>query len=58
MTKLRLVWNRDWINLLYDPDTFMGSVVKAAFERAANPNRGPLPADELEAFKREVGCGG
>jgi hypothetical protein len=52
--KPRLVWNRDWINLLYEPNTFIGSIVRSAFENAANPDRGPLPSDELEDFKAQV----
>jgi hypothetical protein len=51
---LQLVWNRDWINLLYEPNTFIGSVVESAFERAENPDLGPLPAEALEAFKSQV----
>jgi hypothetical protein len=54
--KLRLVWNRDdeINNLLYAPGTFIGGVVQAAFDNAANPDQGPLPADELELFKAQV----
>ena len=51
---LQFVWNRDWINLLYEPNTFIGSVVESAFERAENPDLGPLPAEALEAFKSQV----
>jgi hypothetical protein len=54
MSHLRLVWNRDWVDLLYTPDTFIGAVVKSAFERAAYPDLGPLPESELEEFKRQV----
>lgn len=35
-------------------DTFIDSVIRCAFEAAANPDRGPLPAEELEAFKEQV----
>jgi hypothetical protein len=54
---LRLVWNRDWINQLAQlpaPGTFMDAVLTSAYEAAANPNRGPLPADEMEDFKEKV----
>jgi hypothetical protein len=55
--ELYLIWNRDWIDQLPGlpaPDTLMGAVLASAYEAAANPNRGPLPADELEAFKAQV----
>jgi hypothetical protein len=51
---LRLVWNSEWADLLYAEGTFIGAVVKSAFERAASPDLGPLPEEELEAFKRQV----
>lgn len=41
-------------NALYDPNTFMGSVIHLAFENAANPNRGPLPVADMEAFHEQV----
>ena len=36
------------------PDTFVGAALKAAYESAAKPDQGPLPADELEDFKAQV----
>lgn len=42
------------VSALYDTSTFVGEVVRFAFENAANPDRGPLPAEELEAFKEQV----
>ena len=54
---LRLVWNRDWVNMLTElpaPGTFMGNVLACAYEAAANPNRGPLSAEEMQAFRDQV----
>lgn len=42
------------LNALYDPGTFSGAVIRCAFDNAANPDRGPLPAEELEAFIEQV----
>lgn len=61
MTHLRLVWNRDT-----DPGTLIAEVLRsqtmigAALRSALfDPLAGtPLPADELEAFKRQVGANG
>ena len=58
---LRLVWNRDT-----DPATLLAklldsdSMIAAAYHTALyDPLAGtPLPADELEAFKKQVGASG
>jgi hypothetical protein len=49
-----IVDNTRPVNALYDPNTFMGDIIKCAFEAAANPDRGPLPAEALELFKAQV----
>jgi hypothetical protein len=49
-----IVDNTRPVDALYDLSTFIGSVVHCAFESAANPDRGPLPAEEMEAFKEQV----
>ena len=49
-----IVDNTRPVNALYDPGTFVGSVIHLAFENAANPDRGPLPAEELQAFREQV----
>jgi hypothetical protein len=54
MSHLRLVWNRDWLNALYEPGSFALGVLKAAYESVENPNLGPLPDDEMEEFLRQV----
>jgi hypothetical protein len=62
---LYCIHNRDWPvnsltgnaltwNALFAEGTLMGAVLKSAYESAANPNRGPLPAEALELFKSQV----
>jgi hypothetical protein len=54
---LRLVWNRDWVmqwHELLSGQDFVGAILRSAMEAAENPNRGPLPAEEMEAFRKQV----
>jgi hypothetical protein len=54
MSHLRLVWDRSWIDALYEPGSFALGVLKAAYESVENPNLGPLPEDEMAAFLEQV----